>query len=70
MTCFDSCCTDADERIPAIMLSQRVVKAARRQHRCSGCLHPIEIGSGYWREFWLVDGEPTTVTRHGYCLTY
>lgn len=59
-----------DERIPQLQLSERRVKAARRQHRCSDCFKAIEIGTSYVREFWLVDGEPTSITRHHGCFTY
>jgi hypothetical protein len=59
-----------EERIPQSQLSERRVKSARKQHRCSGCFRSIEIGSSYVREFWLVDGEPTSITRHHGCFTY
>lgn len=61
---------DDDERIPQQQLSYRRIKHARKEHRCSGCFGVIAVGSGYIREFWLVDGEPTTVTRHGGCINY
>jgi hypothetical protein len=57
------------ERIPQIQLSGKRV-TARKQHRCSGCLAVIEPGQRYIREFWLIDSEPTTVTRHGGCDYY
>lgn len=59
-----------EERIPQLQLSERRVKAARKQHRCSDCLRHIEIGTSYVREFWLVDGEATSITRHHGCFTY
>jgi hypothetical protein len=58
-----------DERIPQQQLSEKRV-TARKQHRCTGCLAFIEPGQRYVREFWLVDGEPTTITRHGGCHHY
>jgi hypothetical protein len=61
---------DDVDTIPQTQLSWRRVKAARKMHRCSGCFSPIEVGSSYEREFWLVDGEPTSITRHHGCHNY
>lgn len=58
------------EQIPQKQLSYTRVKAARKMHRCCGCLGWIEVGQPYIREFWLVDGEPTTVAHHGGCHYY
>lgn len=61
---------DDDESIPQLQLSFRRIKHARKEHRCCDCLKSIPAGASYVREFWLVDGEPTTVRRHGGCRTY
>ena len=48
-------------------LVRRSSPRARKQHFCSDCHDPIEPGARYIVEFWIVDGEPHYVKRHGAC---
>lgn len=61
---------DDVDRIPQQHISEQPVKSARKRHLCSGCLKYIEIGQGYMREFWLIDGQPTSIERHHGCWVY
>lgn len=37
-------------------ISRRVVRIARREHRCSGCQRPIRVGRRYLQLDWLFEG--------------
>jgi hypothetical protein len=66
MRCTGSCCRpELEDPVEEQMLSARTQRA-RKPYRCSnGCRAGIVVGQVYVREFWLVDGEPTDVQRHG-----
>jgi hypothetical protein len=47
-------------------LSERVVKRARKEHKCDVCKQPIKAGSRYYRVAALVDGKFYVDRMHDY----
>ena len=51
------------------VLSERLVKAVRKRHRCDGCGKHIEVGQPAMRWAGLTDGDFGTCIYHPDCLS-